>query len=198
VITRADRAREAGDWTLAARLSVKALARSPGKSPIWVQYGHVLKEAGRLDEAQAAYRRGIYYDPQAADPYLHLGHALKLQGRPEEAESAYISALALDPSSPDAAIELVAFGWDEDRIAPLRRAAHFPTALPPAAGSNAGHAPLRVVGRRRDSVITLADRARDAGDWILAAQLYQKALARKSAQPADLDSSHIPRIEQRF
>src|SRR6516164_7042791 len=53
VITRADRARDAGQWELAAGLYRKALDRDPRNSGIWVQYGHSLKESGELRPRQA-------------------------------------------------------------------------------------------------------------------------------------------------
>jgi predicted Zn-dependent protease len=55
IITRADRARAAGEWQLAAGLYRIALERTPNNPPIWIQYGHALKESGRLAEAETAY-----------------------------------------------------------------------------------------------------------------------------------------------
>src|SRR5947208_2114396 len=117
IITAADRAREAGEWRLAAGLYRIALKRSPNKPSIWVQYGHALKESGSPAEAETAYRSAIAYGPADADAHLQLGHVLKLQGKPAEAEGAYRRAWTLDPSLTDAARELVAFGWTEQRLA---------------------------------------------------------------------------------
>jgi len=122
IITLADRARDAGDWEAAARLYRKALARNPRNPPIWVQYGHALKESGRLAEAEAAYRRAIAYDPRDADAHLQLGHALKLQGEGEQAELAYLRACALDPSLSHPPIALREFGWGRAQLVELRRA----------------------------------------------------------------------------
>jgi tetratricopeptide (TPR) repeat protein len=80
-ITLADRARDSGQWELAAAHYRIALRRTPRNSAIWVQYGHALKESGDLAAAETAYRRGIEDNPTAGDPYLHLGHILKLQAR---------------------------------------------------------------------------------------------------------------------
>src|SRR5262245_7792103 len=105
-IALADRARNAGQWELAARLYRKALDRHPRNPPIWVQYGHALKEAGslhdpdKLAQAEIAYRRALSLDLSAADAHLQLGHVLKLQGKTEEAAAAYLRAFALDPSVP--------------------------------------------------------------------------------------------------
>src|ERR1700730_361797 len=117
IITAADRACEAGEWQLAAGLYRIALQRTPNNPPIWVQYGHALKESGSRAEAETAYRSAIAFDSEDADAYLQLGHVLKLQGKPAEAEAAYRRAWALDPSSTDAARELAALGWTRQRLA---------------------------------------------------------------------------------
>ena len=111
LITLADRARDAGQWELAARHYRKVLSRNPLNSPIWVQYGHTLKETGHLLEAERAYRKATELDPNAADSHLQLGHILKLQRRRNEAVAAYLRALDLDPTLRDAWLELVALGW---------------------------------------------------------------------------------------
>jgi TPR repeat len=107
-ITLADRARDAGQWKLAARQYRKVLNRNPRNSPIWVQYGHALKQTGHLAEAEKAYREAIVLDPNAADPHLQLGHVLKLQRRRAEAAAAYHRALDLDPTLHAASREVVA------------------------------------------------------------------------------------------
>jgi tetratricopeptide (TPR) repeat protein len=117
VITRADSARQAGEWQLAAGLYRIALERTPKNPPIWIQYGHALKESGSLAEAETAYRTAIAYDLEDADAHLHLGHVLKLQGKRAEAEAAYRRASELDRSSTDAERELAAFGWAGQRLA---------------------------------------------------------------------------------
>src|SRR4029077_3885832 len=104
VVTLADRARDARQWEIAVGHYRKALSRNPKNSPIWVQYGHALKESGelrdpdKLAQAETAYRRALSLDPGAADSYLQLGHVLKLQGKKEEARAAYLRAYVLDPS----------------------------------------------------------------------------------------------------
>ncbi len=122
----ADRARDAGDWELAARLYGEALEREPDDPPIWVQYGHALKESGKLQDpeklaqAEFAYRRALSLDPSAADTYLQLGHVLKLQGKTEEAQAAYLRAFALDPSLSHPLDELGGLGWPQAQQLLLR------------------------------------------------------------------------------
>lgn len=98
LITLADRARDARQWKQAAALYRKALRRNAENAPIWVQYGHALKETGHLLEAENAYRRAIAYNQNDADFHLQLGHVLKIQGKQRDAETAYLRALELDPS----------------------------------------------------------------------------------------------------
>jgi tetratricopeptide (TPR) repeat protein len=126
VISRADRARDAGQWNLAAQLYHEALDKNPHNPPIWVQYGHALKESGdlrapdKLAQAETAYRWALSLDPSAADPHLHLGHVLKLQGKTHEAEASYLRALARDPSMSYPLRELSRLGWSEAQLSELR------------------------------------------------------------------------------
>lgn len=120
VITLADRARDAGQWDIAAACYRKTLARKPENPPIWVQYGHVLKESGHLTEAEGAYRTALAYGLCTADSYLQLGHVLKMQGRTDEAWAAYVRALILDPSLNGAPLKLTQIGWSEAHLSELR------------------------------------------------------------------------------
>jgi glycosyltransferase involved in cell wall biosynthesis/Flp pilus assembly protein TadD len=105
-ITLADRARDLRDWEVAARYYRAALDLNPANTPIWVQYGHALKEQGLLEPAEEAYRQSLALDEAISDTHLQLGHVLKLQGRPYEAAEAYLTAYRLDPSCPFATAEL--------------------------------------------------------------------------------------------
>jgi hypothetical protein len=122
IITRADRARNIRQWELAARLYRKALNRNPKNPPIWLQYGHALKESGKPTEAESAYRIAIGYQPGDADAHLHLGHVLKLQGKGRDAEAAYLRALAIDPMLPEPLEELRRLGWSNAHLAELKQA----------------------------------------------------------------------------
>jgi glycosyltransferase involved in cell wall biosynthesis/tetratricopeptide (TPR) repeat protein len=126
VIHRANLARDARQWELAAELYRKALERNPGNPPIWVQYGHALKESGELRDphslmqAESAYRKAVSLDQGVADSYLQLGHVLKLQGKVEEARAAYLQANALGYSLDSVAMELTQLGWSEAHFSELR------------------------------------------------------------------------------
>jgi tetratricopeptide (TPR) repeat protein len=126
VITLADRARDECQWERAAELYREALDRDHRNPPIWVQYGHALKESGelrdpdKLAQAEIAYRRALSLDPGGADTYLQLGHVLKLQGNIEGAQAAYLRAFALSPALPEPLHELGGLGWSETQLAELR------------------------------------------------------------------------------
>jgi lipopolysaccharide biosynthesis protein len=125
-VALADRARDAGQWQLAAKLYRQALYRNPRNAAIWVQYGHALKESGdlrdidKLAQAEIAYRTALSLDPGSADTYVQLGHVLKLQGKTEGAHAAYLRAFVLDKSIPYPAQELGGLGWSEAHIAELQ------------------------------------------------------------------------------
>jgi tetratricopeptide (TPR) repeat protein len=167
-ITGGDRARDAKRWQVAARYYHRALARDPFDAPTLVQYGHALKEAGHLSEAEAAYRRSFACAPGVADTHLQLGHVLKLQGRTPAAQAAYMRALTLDPTMPFPARELAGLGWSSTHIARLCELSE-----------TSGILQLR-------SLRETADAARDRGDWPSAATLYGELVA---ADPTALDIS---------
>jgi tetratricopeptide (TPR) repeat protein len=124
VITLADEARDQQKWRLAAGYYRKALRRKPQNAPIWVQYGHVLKAAGYLAEAERAYRTAVLYEPQSADAQLQLGAVLRIQGKQEQAEAAYLRALTLAPSSEAPSVELSQLGWSKLHLRELHEAIH--------------------------------------------------------------------------
>src|ERR1700676_1448781 len=113
VITLADRARDTGQWERAAEYYREPPRRNAQNPPIWVQYGHVLKEAGYLAQAERAYRTALVYDRRVADSHLQLGRVFEIQGKTEEARVAYLRAVALDPSLDAASFELAGLGWTD-------------------------------------------------------------------------------------
>ncbi|MGH7047755.1 MAG: tetratricopeptide repeat protein [Stellaceae bacterium] len=115
-IARANRARNTGQWERAITDYHAALRDLPNAPAIWVQYGHVLKEAGRVTAAEQAYRRAISLSPDTADTHLHLGHALKLQGRIAEAVAAYLRSARLDRTTGHARRELLGLGWTLEHL----------------------------------------------------------------------------------
>jgi tetratricopeptide (TPR) repeat protein len=71
-----NRARDAGRWELAVRYYRDALDLKPDEPEIWVQFGHALKEAGKVSEAELAYRKAIELGAKNADTNATLAHPL--------------------------------------------------------------------------------------------------------------------------
>ncbi len=79
LIARGDKARDVRQWSEAAAAYGAALKLSPGIHPIWVQYGHALKECGNVNSAREAYENAIALAPEDPDAILHCAHLLKRQ-----------------------------------------------------------------------------------------------------------------------
>lgn len=105
-LSKADDARDDRDWTLAEAGYRSALDINPDLDGIWVQFGHALKEQGKLVEAGQAYGKALELAPDVADTHLQMGHLLKLSGKLDEAATAYVRAVELDPSLSYATLEV--------------------------------------------------------------------------------------------
>src|SRR5213596_1748015 len=88
----ARRAKAAGDWRRAAQHYQRAVERDPRNAPTWVQYGNALRECGRTEEAETAYRRSLALANDDPDAHVQLGHLLKHQRRGDEAIAEYLRA----------------------------------------------------------------------------------------------------------
>lgn len=95
----ADRARDKKHWRIAAPIYRLALFLSPRNASAWVQLGHALKEAGKLQQAEVAYVTATRADVSSADAFLQLGQLLSLQGNNKLAHQLYERALALSEMS---------------------------------------------------------------------------------------------------
>jgi GT2 family glycosyltransferase/tetratricopeptide (TPR) repeat protein len=195
VILLADRARDARQWERAAELYREALDRHPRNAPIWVQYGHALKESGglrdpdKLAQAEVAYRRALSLNPSMADTHLQLGHILKIQGKAGEAEASYLRAFALDPSMPDPLHELGGLGWSVAEVSELRTMVRPVVAkvldpdLPNGSGAAVHQAPLSAEAAPAGEVLR-------SGDELLAAPKVSKqdlrAFAKRTITMNDL------------
>jgi tetratricopeptide (TPR) repeat protein len=114
LVAAGDDANRNRDWPRAEQAYRSALDVSPDLAHIWVQFGHSLKEQGRLPEAETAYRKASELKPEDADAMLQLGHLLKLRARYDEALTAYRKSHELAPESADARTEVT---WMEQFLA---------------------------------------------------------------------------------
>jgi hypothetical protein len=76
LLRRRDAGERQGLWREREAAYHAELSLDPSMKHIWVQYGHALKEQGRLDAAEQAYRRSQALDAGLADTNLQLGHVL--------------------------------------------------------------------------------------------------------------------------
>ena len=112
ILREANCARDERDWTTAAARYAQALAQDGNansrrvpimtrtrRAAICIQLGHVLREQGILDRAEAAYRESVALNGSSAEPYLLLGLVLQSQLRFAEAAGSFFNALKLDGNS---------------------------------------------------------------------------------------------------
>lgn len=138
-----------------------------------VRQGLLHHQAGRLDEAEAAYRRALGVDPQQVDALHFLGVVEYQRGELEEAEEWITRALARNPANPPAQNNLGNV---------LRRQGRFDDAL--------GRYRQAVVldARYWDAQFNLANTLAEAGRFEQAIPAYQDALALKPASAEALSN----------
>lgn len=84
------------DWRGAAEMYRQALELRDAFGPR-VQLGHMLKEAGELEAAEAEYVRALAMKPTDADLHLQMGHFYFVKGDPDESVRFYRKAVELAP-----------------------------------------------------------------------------------------------------
>ncbi len=105
-----------GDLAGALELLERARGIDPLDSTVAYDLGLVLRQLGRLDEAEAAYREALKLEPRHADARNNLGFLLANTGRPEEARQEYERALALDPDFVRARVNLARLFATDERM----------------------------------------------------------------------------------
>lgn len=83
-IARADAARDRQQWADAEYLYWRALALYPLHGGYMVQYGHTLKEQGKLPDAEITYRSALALGEASADLPEHIAHVAGLLGHADE------------------------------------------------------------------------------------------------------------------
>ncbi|HKB96189.1 MAG TPA: tetratricopeptide repeat-containing glycosyltransferase family protein [Rhizomicrobium sp.] len=114
---------QSGDAAEALELIGAALTLKPDAPEALFNYGNVLKNGGRLDEALAAYERALSIRPgyavaraARAETLNSLGNRLRDAGRFENALSCYEQALADAPHYPDALNNRAVALWSLNRF----------------------------------------------------------------------------------
>ncbi len=99
LLSRAEQAKAAGNYSDAARLYRIALEAKPEQARAWGSLGYVLNELGRYTESLAATEMALALDPSIPEAWNNQGNALDALKRHEEALTAYDRALALAPAT---------------------------------------------------------------------------------------------------
>ena len=95
-----------GRTTEALDLYATAVALEPGNAPAQHQYGRLLYDVNRFEDAALHLERALALAPESSTIHHDLGDTLWMLDRFDEAEPCYRSAFALDPSCIDAANNL--------------------------------------------------------------------------------------------
>ncbi|MGK5077180.1 tetratricopeptide repeat protein [Janthinobacterium sp. HLX7-2] len=77
-----------------------AQAELPHDAAVHLDIAKTLREMGKIEDAEAAYRRAIILSPSSVPAFCKLAELLTGEGRNEEAITAYHSALLLQPEEP--------------------------------------------------------------------------------------------------
>ena len=178
----ADAARDGRQYEDAAKLYDRAVRSAAPNVDILLllQCGHMHKEAGNLPDAEARYLQALSLEPKNAEVLLQLGHFYKMAGRLADAKRYYQEALVAKPGLTDAESELRRLATIPEREFAQGRGER----LNPA-GGRARKEPDELDRRLQRELLLLADDARDSKQYLVAAELYDRAI-RAVAPTVDL------------
>jgi ADP-heptose:LPS heptosyltransferase len=97
LVLRARIAQDEKRYADAATLYGEALRLSPRRANLHVQRGHMLKEAGQLEQAEHHYLEALRLTPDDANLHFQLGHFYKVAARIADAQRHYQQAARLKP-----------------------------------------------------------------------------------------------------
>ena len=103
-------------WRSEMTLWEDARQKSPLMARPYLRLGGVHRRAGRLEEAERAYRRVLELEPDSAPAFNNLGNLYQEKGELAKAEQAYRRALEILPSYPEALVNLATFFSRQDRV----------------------------------------------------------------------------------
>jgi tetratricopeptide (TPR) repeat protein len=89
-------------WRDSATLWIHTLASTQDNFVAHLNYGNVLLQQHRPQDAIAEYHEALHSNPNYADAYSDLGNVLVQQGRTQEAIAECLAALRIDPDFPPA------------------------------------------------------------------------------------------------
>jgi Flp pilus assembly protein TadD/mono/diheme cytochrome c family protein len=153
-----------GDYTAAATLYRRALARTPDDVRTLTALGTALDGAGNWQQAQVEYQKALTIDPENTDARFDLAHLEFKHGSYAEAEQEYRRLLAEDPKDASAHNELGAIFSATTRAADAQHEFETAIALDPG---------------NFDALYNLAGIESDNNNLPRATELLQQALKQK-------------------
>lgn len=96
----------AGDYARALHIFDQLAETRADDALMWSYYGSALSAAGRLDDADTAFKKSIELEPMAAETWNSLASNTSKNQKTSEAVDQYKQAIELSPSYPDPYINL--------------------------------------------------------------------------------------------
>ncbi len=85
-----------GDKVTAQKYFLQELRENPGDVEVIIDFGLLLLEAGKIEQAAEKFNRALEMDPQCAQAMFYLGEISLNNNQPEKAELFYKKAIAQD------------------------------------------------------------------------------------------------------
>ncbi len=124
------------------------------KGEAWSRLGQAYVRLGIIDQAQAALKKSLEYDPEIPETHYALAAVYLRQNHPDLAEASYREAIRLQPDYSAAHSNLAIFLYQTRR--PVEARQHFETAIRYNPGYALGHynyaLMLRAEGKRDDAL----------------------------------------------
>ncbi len=190
-----------GEITLAVDVLETAVIKDSRSPLAQLNLGNALRAAGRLEEAAARYRTAAGIAPELAEAHKNLGLLAQLAGRDAEAVAAYERALATAPSDVDVLTNLGVLYLKHDRVQDAIATQARAVAVAPrvADGWLNGGTALQAAGRLDEALqyfmraaalsagpeplTAMGSLAAERGDFALAVELHDQAVARDPERP---------------
>ena len=117
IINQAFRFHSQGNISAAAKSYQTFINQGFQDQRVFLNYGVILKNLGKLKEAELSYRKAIDIKPDYAEAYYDLGIIFKDLGKYQEAELSYHKAIELNPNYSKAYYSLSLFKYsDKNKI----------------------------------------------------------------------------------
>lgn len=190
-----------GEIALAVDVLETAVIKDPQSPLAQLNLGNALRAAGRLEEAAARYRTAAGIAPELSVAHKNLGVLAQLAGRDDEAVPAYERALATAPNDVDVLTNLGVLYLKQDRVAEAIATQSRAVGVAPqvADGWLNGGTALQAAGRLDEALqyfvraaalstgpeplTAMGSLAAERGDFALAVELHDQALARDAERP---------------